>query len=291
MAKRLPQWLKTRLPSDRGALKEVAGHLRRHGLNTVCTGAKCPNLAECWACGTATIMLLGKECTRNCGFCAVESTNHPARPDPAEPHAVASAIAELGLRYAVLTSVTRDDLPDGGANHFAQTVQAIRRQAPKVTVELLIPDLQGNREALSTIRESGAHIVGHNLETIARLTSQCRDQRASYERSLTVLRTLADSEHGPGIKTALLLGLGETREEVEETLAEAYGVGTRHLAMGQYLAPTRNHCPVARYWTPEEFAELAAVARSMGYESVASGPLVRSSYRADQFAGSTLKGK
>lgn len=289
MGQRLPDWLKVRLPSDRGLLKEVAGRLRHHGLNTVCTGARCPNLADCWACGTATIMLLGQECTRNCTFCAIGSTSLPPPPDPAEPEAVATAIAELGLRYAVLTSVTRDDLPDGGASHFAQTVRAINACAPQVKVELLIPDLQGHEQALSVIRDAGADVVGHNLETVARLTPQCRDGRASYARSLAVLRSLAERAGGPAIKTSLLLGLGETREEVVETLHEAFGVGTRHIALGQYLAPTRGHTPVARYWSPEEFAEVAEVARKMGYESVASGPLVRSSYRADQYTGKALK--
>lgn len=291
MPQRLPDWLKVRLPSDRGALKRVAGLLRGHGLNTVCTGARCPNLAECWACGTATIMILGGKCTRDCRFCAVDSSAHPALPDPAEPERVARAVTELGLRYAVLTSVTRDDLPDGGAAHFARTVAAIKQWAPETRVELLIPDLLGSLDALATVRTAGADIVGHNLETVERVTPQCRDPRASYSRSLSVLRTLADGSDGPGVKTALLLGLGETEAEILVTLEQAYDAGTRHVAMGQYLAPTANHAPVVRYWTPEEFDGLGVAARNMGYLSVASGPLVRSSYRADQFAGNALTGK
>jgi lipoyl synthase len=291
MANRLPGWLKVRLPSDQGDLKRVAGLLRIHGLNTVCTGARCPNLAECWACGTATIMILGKECTRNCSFCAVETVKHPAPVDALEPQQVACAVAELELRYAVLTSVTRDDLPDGGAAHFSRTVSAIRRTTSKTLIELLIPDLQGDRAALSVIRKSGADIVGHNLETTARLTPLCRDGRASYERSLSVLGSLAAGPNGPGVKSALLLGLGESKAEIIETLKEAYGAGTRHIAMGQYLAPSSRHTPVVRYWTPEEFQELGEEAKAIGYVSVASGPLVRSSYRAEQFAGISLKGK
>jgi len=236
-------------------------------------------------------MILGQKCTRNCGFCAVDSNIHPPPLDPAEPEEVARAVAELGLKYAVLTSVTRDDLPDGGATHFAQTVAAIQINSPETRIELLIPDLQGDIEAIAVIRESGAEVIGHNLETVARLTPLCRDGRASYDRSLSVLRELATGRGGPEVKTALLLGLGESEAEVIETIQEAYEAGTRHLAMGQYLAPSTNHTAVERYWTPAEFYALGERARKMGFRSVASGPLVRSSYKADQFAGKRLTDK
>ena len=283
MVERLPEWLKVRLPGDRGDLKQVASQLRKHQLNTVCTGARCPNLAECWASGTATIMILGRECTRNCRYCAVPTAVLPAPPDPGEPARVAAAVAELGLKYVVITSVTRDDLSDGGAAQFAATVVAIKARAPALKVELLIPDFQGNKGALKRCVDAGADLIGHNLETVRRLTGTVRDRSASYSRSLTVLAWLAG--HGAVVKTALLLGLGESRAEIGETLAEAYAAGARHVALGQYLAPSRNHTPVRRYWTPEEFAEFGRMATGMGYQSVASGPLVRSSYKAEEFAG------
>ncbi len=236
-------------------------------------------------------MILGKECTRDCSFCAVDSLIEPAPVEALEPEQVAKAIAQLEIRYAVLTSVTRDDLPDGGSAHFANTVAAVRRASPETLIELLIPDLQGDPAAIAVVRESGADVVGHNLETTARLTPLCRDTRASYERSLSVLEMLAYGADGPAVKTALLLGLGETRTEIAETLQEAYQAGARHIAMGQYLAPSSDHTPVVRYWTPEEFLELGDEARTIGYLSVASGPLVRSSYRAEQFAGAALTDK
>jgi lipoic acid synthetase len=291
MTHRLPPWLKVRLPALDGELPRVAGLLRKHRLNTVCTGAKCPNLAECWACGTATIMILGRECTRNCRFCAVSTSRTPAPPDANEPGHVAAAVAELGLRYAVLTSVTRDDLPDGGAEHFARTVKAIKNRSPGTLVELLIPDLLGSPSALSVIVRSGADIVGHNLETVARTTPLCRDSRASYARSLGVLGQLAEFSQGPEVKTALLLGLGEEPGEVVETMREAHSVGVRHIALGQYLAPSSAHAPVVRYWSPAEFSSLERTAMEIGYHSVAAGPLVRSSYRAGTFAGQILRGK
>jgi lipoyl synthase len=283
MSKRLPEWLKVRLPGERGELMQVAARLRKHKLNTVCTGARCPNLAECWASGTATIMILGRECTRNCRYCAVPTAVSPAAPDYGEPDQVALAIADLGLKYAVITSVTRDDLPDGGAAHFAATVVAIKARAPATKVELLIPDFRGDEEALRLVINSGADLIGHNLETVRRLTATVRDRSASYQQSLDVLAWLAG--HGAVIKTALLLGLGESRTEIEETLTEAYEAGVRHVALGQYLAPSRDHVPVVRYWTPDEFTEFGNIATRMGYLSAASGPLVRSSYKAEEFAG------
>jgi len=255
----------------------VASLLRARGLHTVCTGARCPNLAECWARGTATVMILGNTCTRGCAFCAVDRHPAPPLPDPGEPRRVAELAKELSLAYVVITSVTRDDLPDGGASQFVATVSEVRRLCPDSRIELLIPDLRG--DALEAVASSGADVVGHNLETVRRLTPLVRHPRASYEASLAVLAELA--AHGVQAKTALLLGLGETEAEVEEALLDAYTRGVRRVAMGQYLAPSRNHARVQRYWTPQEFEELAALARSIGYTWVASGPLVRSSYHAE----------
>jgi lipoic acid synthetase len=283
MPRRLPDWFKVRLPADDGELKRVAGLLRRHRLATVCTSARCPNLAECWGCGTATIMILGRECTRHCRFCAVSTSASPPAPDPGEPEQVAQAICSLGLRYAVLTSVTRDDLPDHGAGHYAATVQAIRRLCADTTVELLIPDLAGCQDLLQVILDAQPHLVGHNLETVRRLTPLVRDPRTSYDRSLQLLSLIAGS--GVPTKTSLLLGLGETEAEVHQALGEAFAAGVRAVALGQYLAPSKSHVPVERYLTPAEFDAHAAFARKLGYTSVASGPRVRSSYRAEEFAG------
>jgi len=257
----------------------VAGLLRERGLHTVCTSAKCPNIGECWARGTATIMILGKVCTRGCRFCSV-ATDGLLPPDPEESARVAEALERLGLKYAVITSVTRDDLPDGGATHFAATVQAIRAACFETKVELLIPDFGGDLAALDVVLSSAPDVVGHNLETVRRLTPKVRHPRADYDTSLSVLKHI--SANGTVAKTALLLGLGETLEEVHQSLEDAFGVGVRRIALGQYLAPSSAHAPVERYWTPAEFDALADTARRMGYTWVASGPLVRSSYKAEE---------
>lgn len=281
---RLPAWLKVHLPSDDGELTRVARTLREQGLKTVCTGAKCPNRAECWARGTATVMILGADCTRGCRFCAVNTSASPAAPDPSEPLRVARLVAQLELRYVVVTSVTRDDLGDGGAGQFADTVARIREHCPETRVELLIPDLAGDPRLLDVILAARPDVVGHNLETVRRLTATVRDPRTDYDRSLQVLGYLAD--RAAAVKTSLLLGLGEVEEEVLATLNEAFEAGVRHVALGQYLRPSPHHAPVERYWTPEEFARFEDAARRIGFASVAAGPLVRASYRAEEFAGS-----
>ncbi len=280
---RLPSWLKVKIPTDEGDVRQVAKVLKRGSLHTVCTSARCPNIGDCWRCGTATFMILGTQCTRNCRFCAVSTHRTPPPPDPLEPSHIADAVSELGLKYVVITSVTRDDLPDGGAGHYAATVHAVKGASPSAMVELLIPDLAMEEEALKVVLSSGADVVGHNLETVRRLTPLVRDQRASYERSLAVLEWFAKA--GVVTKTSLLLGLSESVSEVEEALRDARNVGVRHVAMGQYLRPSSKHYPVARYWTPEEFTHFGDVARQMGFDSVASAPLVRSSYRAEEFVG------
>ena len=228
-------------------------------------------------------MILGADCTRNCRFCAVGTSAAPAAPDPSEPHRVAELVARLHLNYVVVTSVTRDDLDDRGAGQFARTVAEIRGLCPQARVELLIPDLSGDPLFLDVILASRPDVVGHNLETVRRLTPAVRDPRTDYARSLQVLSYLAGKN--TAVKTSLLLGLGEVEEEVLETLNDAYRAGVRHIALGQYLRPSPRHAPVARYWTPDEFALLEENARRIGYTSVAAGPLVRASYRAEQFAG------
>jgi len=231
-------------------------------------------------------MILGRECTRHCRFCAVDTSASPQPPDPAEPEHVGRAVRELGLKYAVVTSVTRDDLADHGAGHYAATVASLRALCPDTRVELLIPDLDGRADRLQVILDARPDLVGHNLETVRRLTPLVRDARTSYNRSLSLLALVATA--GMPAKTSLLLGLGETEDEVREALREAFDAGVRHVALGQYLAPSATHVPVERYWTPAEFEALADYARKLGFDSVAAGPRVRSSYRAEEFAGTRI---
>ncbi len=226
-------------------------------------------------------MILGEVCTRACAFCAV-GHGRPQPPDPTEPARLARAVAELGLRYVVLTSVDRDDLPDGGAGHWAQAIRALRAEAPQALVEALIPDFSGSRQALATVVEAGPHVVGHNLETVRRLTPSVRDRRAGYDLSLGVLRTLKDLEPGLVTKSSLLLGLGETEGEVGEALGDLRHVEVDIVVLGQYLRPTPRQLPVARYVPPEEFAAWEARARRMGFRAVVASPLARTSFRAGE---------
>ncbi|MBM4372368.1 MAG: lipoyl synthase [Deltaproteobacteria bacterium] len=283
---RKPPWLKVRLPAGSDAVR-TATVLRSLRLRTVCREARCPNTGECWAAGTATIMILGDRCTRACRFCAVETHALPPPPDPDEPRRVAEGVAALGLRYAVITSVTRDDLPDGGAGCFAETLRELRRRSPATQVELLIPDFGGDTGALEVVAGAAPDVVGHNLETARRLSSAIRDPRTDYDRSLRVLEYLGG--RGLETKSALLLGLGETPGEVEEALRDLRRVGVLHVAMGQYLAPTAGHVPVAEYVTPEAFDAWAARARALGFHSVAAGPRVRSSYLAGEVTGPAIR--
>jgi len=275
---RKPAWLKVRYPSGTDYLRIDRYH-REQGLHSVCRSAACPNQGECWTRGTATFMILGDRCTRDCRFCNV-TTSPPQTPDPQEGHKVATAIAELELRHAVITSVTRDDLQDGGASLFAATTRAIRAAAPDCSIELLIPDLQGDKRALQTILAAAPDILGHNLETVPRLYTQIRCG-AEYNRSLQLLKD-ANRFGAPRTKSGLMLGLGETRDELLAVLHDLREVGVSMLTLGQYLAPSRDHAPIERYVTPEEFSELEIQARELGFTSVAAGPLVRSSYYADQ---------
>jgi len=276
---RKPDWLKVRFSAgDR--FTAIDRYHRRQGLNSVCRSAACPNQGECWSRGTATFMILGNVCTRSCRFCNVSSAT-PGSVDPAEPRKVAQAIAELDLTHAVITSVTRDDLTDGGAQQFVHTVREIRNRAPRCRIELLIPDLQGDQNSLTTILSYAPDILGHNLETVPRLYPQVRPE-AIYERSLKLLRRVADSTPHIIRKSGLMLGMGETRQELLQSLEDLHRAGCQIITLGQYLAPTRDHVAVERYLPPAEFAELKTLAEEIGFDHVESGPLVRSSYHAEE---------
>ncbi len=284
---RQPPWLRFTVPTG-PAFRATAAELRRAGVATVCDEARCPNVADCWGRHTATVMLLGDTCTRGCRFCSVKTSRSPAAPDPAEPARVTDLAVRLGWRYVVLTSVDRDDLPDGGAAHYAETVRQLRRALPDATVEVLIPDFGGRPEPLAAVLEAGPHVLGHNLETVRRLTPLVRDPRASYDTSLGVLARAALASPRPVVKSALLLGLGETRAEVTAALVDLRRVGCDSLAVGQYLQPGRAQVPVERYVPPAEFDDLAAEARALGFTRIAAGPRVRSSYHAADDVGSAL---
>ena len=277
---RLPPWLRRPIQTD-GAYAGVQAVLRRNNLHTVCEDAKCPNRHECWNQGTATFMILGSVCTRNCRFCNVAS-GRPEPPDPDEPVRVAEAAERLGLRHVVVTSVTRDDLPDGGAEIFARTVEELKARIPGVATEVLTPDFSG--EALRRVLDAGPDVFNHNIETVERLQGPIRGT-ATYARSLQTLREAAGRGAGVKVKSGIMLGLGETNDEVFQALEDLFAAGVRLLTIGQYLAPTREHARTKRFVTPKEFADFEKAALAMGFEAVASGPLVRSSYRAEKMAG------
>lgn len=280
-----PPWLKTRLPGP-GRYADVKRTLRELGLNTVCTEASCPNLGECWGRGAVTVMILGKNCSRDCRFCRV-GHDPPRPPDPTEPEHVARALSQLKLKYAVLTSVTRDDLTDGGASHWAETVRAVREACPDLAVEALTPDFGGSAESLDTVLEAGPHILAHNLETVRRLSPLIRPQ-AGYVRSLALLRRASDA--GFVTKSGLMLGMGETDDEVMEAARDLRSAGASILTLGQYLQPSRAQVPVDRYVEPEKFDRLGLTALAEGFVHVESGPLVRSSYRAEAQAARVKPG-
>ncbi len=274
-----PPWLKKRLSSGRDYDK-VVGLLRNKNLHTVCEEAHCPNLGECFSSGTATFMILGDHCTRNCRFCAVRHGT-PQTPDPAEPEKVAEAVKKMGLRYAVITSVTRDDLPDGGAGHFASVIRAVKRQSPETKVEVLIPDFQGSDKNLKTVLAALPHVLNHNVETVSRLYPKVRPQ-ADYHQSLELIERAGKAAPGLWTKSGLMLGLGERNEEVKEVLHDLLKAGCKLLTLGQYLAPSRDHHPVVAYVTPESFLHWEQTALKMGFQDVASGPFVRSSFHAGE---------
>lgn len=273
---RHPDWLVRRYGSDPN-VSRMERYLDRLELETVCRSAHCPNIAECYGRGVATFMILGAKCTRRCRFCAVEK-GAPRKPDAGEPERVARAVKSLRLKHVVITSVTRDDLIDGGARHFVRTVECIRTQCSGATVELLIPDFNGSLPALQEVCAVQPDILNHNVETVERLYAAIRP-RAGYSRSLGVLEYA--SMTGLKVKSGLMLGLGETREEITRTMTDLKRAGCIYLTLGQYLAPSKDHAPVVRYVSPEEFSELGKIARELGIREVMAGPLVRSSYRAD----------
>jgi lipoic acid synthetase len=283
IGERKPDWLRApaRMGDDYLRLKRT---VRDRDLVTVCEEAGCPNIFDCWADGTATFMLNGERCTRACGFCLVD-TRHPEPIDVTEAERVAEAVAEMALEFAVLTAVARDDLADGGAAGFAAAIHAIRRRSPATSVEVLISDCKGDPDALATIFAARPEVLNHNLETVARLQRAVRPS-AAYSRSLAVLARAKAA--GLTTKSGLIVGLGETEDEVESTLADLHGVGVDIVTIGQYLRPTSNHLPVARWWTPEEFARLKQVGEALGLAHVEASPLTRSSYHAKQAAAAAV---
>jgi len=278
---RKPRWLRAPMPAGK-RFDAVRGIVREHRLSTVCEEAKCPNIGECWNAGTATLMLMGAVCTRACRFCAVDTGNPRGWIDRDEPANAARTVVLMGLQYVVLTSVNRDDLEDGGAAHFAACVRAIKEASPATAVEALTPDFQGVMSDVETVVDSGLDVFAQNVETVRRLTHPVRDPRAGYEQTLAVLGHAR--RHRPGVltKTSLMLGLGETDEEIDETMRDLRGVGCDLLTLGQYLRPTVNHLPVQRYVTPEEFEHYRDRALAHGFLECVSGPMVRSSYRAER---------
>ena len=283
LPKRKPDWLRL-AHSFTSKFKEVKSIVKENHLNTVCEEAMCPNINECWSHGTATFMLLGNVCTRACKFCAVDTGNPRGRLDKKEPYKVAQSIKKMSLKYAVLTSVNRDDLADGGARHYSNTIKAVKEVCPKVMVEALTPDFEGKNRSISILLSSNLDVFAQNVETVERLTLRVRDPRAGYQQTLNVLEKAKKFNPDVLTKTSLMLGLGETTKEIESTMVDAYSVGVEILTLGQYLRPTLNHLPVERYIPPEEFLHYKNIAKEIGFKEVASGPMVRSSYRADKVA-------
>ncbi|MAW78372.1 MAG: lipoyl synthase [Planctomycetota bacterium] len=273
-----PPWIRVNVPND-GSLEKVGQLMDQGALHTVCQEAHCPNIFECWQMGTATFLILGEVCTRKCGFCAV-SKGIPSPVDRDEPEQLAKAAAQLKLKHVVITSVDRDDLPDGGADQFARTLEALRRVLPDTTTEVLVPDFRPDPVlGLDIVLAADPTIFSHNVETVRRLYPAVRPG-SDYDHSVSLLRNATDRIGGSRVKSSLILGLGETEEEVWSTIRDLYRAGARRINLGQYLAPSERHIPVKRYWRPEEFHDLGQFAREVGFEKVESAPLVRSSYHA-----------
>lgn len=282
-----PDWLKVRMPSGE-RYQYIKSRLRQLGLSTVCEEARCPNIGECWGGGTATIMVMGDTCTRGCKFCNVKTGNPRGWLDLEEPAKTALMVDEMGLDYVVITSVDRDDLPDGGAGHFAAVIRAVKDRTPQVLVEVLIPDFQGNVDQLQTVADAHPDVLAHNIETVERLTPTVRDPRATYAQTLTLLARAKAMTPGRFTKSSIMLGLGETDDEVRQALRDLRAHGCDIITFGQYLQPSPKHLAVQAFVTPETFAMWQAEAEAMGFLYVASGPLVRSSYRAGELF---IKGK
>ncbi|KNC81097.1 lipoyl synthase, mitochondrial [Sphaeroforma arctica JP610] len=283
---RLPKWLKTEIPTGQ-SFDSIKKKLRTGKLATVCEEARCPNIGECWGGGkgtaTATIMIMGDTCTRGCRFCSVKTSQAPAALDPLEPLNTAETVKGWGLDYIVLTSVDRDDLPDGGSVHFAEVVKELKRSVPNILVECLTPDFQGNLEHVHNVASSGLDVYAHNIETIERLTPRVRDRRAKYRQSLEVLHSVKKNNPRLVTKTSIMLGLGETDEEVLQTLKDLRAIDVDAVTFGQYMQPTKKHMKVKEYVTPEKFDYWGKKGDELGFLYTASGPLVRSSYKAGEF--------
>ena len=283
MRKRLPEWFATTLPTGAAQIlyNETRSNVHEHGLNTVCEEARCPNVHDCWSRGTATFMVAGEVCTRGCRFCAVGTVKSPPPLNPEEPGELAEAVAMMGLNHAVITVVNRDDLPDGGASHYRDCILAVAQRSPEVGLELLCSDLDGNLEALADLLENlPLRVFAHNVECVPRLDAVVRDPRASFEQSLIILREARKLRPDIRIKSSIMVGLGETDEEVTMAMRMLREAGTDMVTLGQYLQPGDRHLPVDRFPTPAQFQRWDREAREIGFEAVASGPLVRSSYRA-----------
>lgn len=280
-----PSWFRVPAPSQSSTSRyaEVKESLADLNLNTVCEEAQCPNIGECWNGGTGTIMLLGDTCTRGCMFCAVDTDQAPPPPDPFEPFKTADAVAKWGVDYIVLTSVDRDDIEDGGAGHFATTVQLIKENSPQMLVECLVSDFRGDLDCVTTLADCGMDVYAHNMETVERLQKFVRDPRAGYHQSLSTLRHAKIVNPNLYTKTSIMLGLGETDSEVIQTLKDLRAIDVDVVTFGQYLRPTDHHLAVVEYVTPEKFEEFRVLGEEMGFKYVASGPMVRSSYKAGEF--------
>ena len=277
-----PQWLKVRLPSG-SEYTRIKNLTARLGLATVCQEARCPNIAECWGGGTATIMLMGDTCTRGCRFCNVKTGRPKTPPAPDEPWKTAEAVSQMGLDYVVLTSVNRDDLEDDGSSHIAKTIQVLKELSPKLYIEVLTPDFRGKKECVRKVIQARPHVFAHNIETVERLTPRVRDRRAHYRQSLDVLKQIKEETGGIFTKSSIMLGLGEKKEEVEQTLLDLREQACDIVTFGQYLRPTARHLRVQKYLSPGEFEEWKKQAKKMGFLYSAGGPLVRSSYRAGEY--------
>ena len=277
-----PPWLKVPFPGgDRYSW--IKSRSTRLNLSTVCEEANCPNIGECWNGGTATFMLMGDTCTRGCRFCAVKSAKYPSALDADEPSKLAGTIKKMNLNYVVLTTVNRDDLPDQGASHIARCIKATQRTSPRLLIEMLMPDFRGEKELVQQIIDASPAVLAHNLETVRRLTPEVRDYRADYDQSLEVLRYLKTNCPEGYTKSSLMLGLGESRREILQAMDDMRDAGVDFLTIGQYLQPTRKHLKVLKFLHPDEFNELGQIGDKMGFDYVASGPLVRSSYKAAEF--------
>lgn len=277
-----PEWLRVRAPTGEN-YERIKDSLRKQSLHTVCEEAHCPNVAECWGGGTATFMLMGGTCTRGCRFCMVNSGNPHGQLDAFEPAKIAKTIASLALRYVVLTSVDRDDLQDGGASHFAATIRAIKQADPSVVTEVLIPDFRGNVTSIGKVVDASPEVIAHNIETTKTLTPKIRDPRATYQQSLKVLSAIKELKPSTYSKSSIMLGLGENEDDLTETMRDLRNVNVDILTLGQYLRPSKGHVPVEEYVSPSKFDYYRTIAEKLGFLYVASGPFVRSSYRAGEF--------